>query len=386
MTTVTAITALARFYRTVTPIEDDSIIDFNAEFDRVIGSRPPDRKGASFWPSTVNSPFSCPRREALMRIEGVWTDKVRTSPDRIKLMNVGSALHDLVQNELLGPGGRLWGGWRCPRCQEVIHVNTTYPADERCPNVLTITRPETLIEQIEGKRQKPKERRCADTQAYLLGRGRPIWEYAEIRLADGTVDLRGRVDGIFLVGGYWYTLEIKTVDSLAFRDLSEVALKSTDDLKVPKKLEGRTVLAEAYQKLPRPYQVNQGSIYSEMILREAAEGRIPIDPEKYRGTFIVYVDRETLKARWFLRRHSATAYQAARNTIENVSEIVDQADTEVRSDPEAERERVEANRKVAMRIGKACRTRTDKRAKECPWQTVCFPYKDARKNRVTFVT
>lgn len=380
--TVTALTALARFVRIVLPLPNAGGVDFNAEVDRVLSRLPVRSVSSNWWPSEINSPYSCNRKQAFRRIEKVWTDKTREEPDRLKIMHVGTSVHHWVQDRYFAPTKKMFGHWRCPNCRNIIFTNQTLPND-LCPNHVTIHSPAN-IDDVEHGINRDENRRCSEIQIGLRARGEPHWLYEELRLFDSDLLISGKVDGIWIEDG-WYTIEIKSLDDNGFEEVVAVELSPDKIQNLPKEFHGRKALVKGRFSLPKPYQVNQGSIYSAMLVHQLDALNIGLEAKDYRGTYIVYVNRATFQMKAFFRRNSEAAFEAARNTINTVMMIVGQADHTPREDPVEEAARVESNRAIAMRIGKSCRDRADRKAKQCPWQTVCFPYAKAAKNKVEWL-
>lgn len=381
-----ALEAMARFQKAVIPQDGSETYDFNAAVDRAINSLPVRTRNENFWPSSINSPFECDRKLALSRIEKVWTDQMREPPEKLRVMNVGTAIHAYVQDHYLARGARIYGNWICPHCRQVAATNSLRPGSY-CPNEVTVQLPEDTIALME-KKETRITRKCATWQKRRAEWGDPIWEYGELRVKHPTLLISGKVDGV-LIGedGKWWPIELKTLEDAAFNDLQRVKATKRMFPNLPDEMVGQEVLIPARDKLPRGYHVNQGSIYSELMIEHAAD--YGLDPAKYQGTFILYVNRGNLQMKSFIRRNSATAFNAARGTIENIQSIVALTDQERKTDPKAEQDRIEKNRAIGMRIGPSCKTRTDRKAVLCPWQTICFPYKVKTKlhlNKVNAMT
>jgi len=105
--------------------------------------------------------------------------------------DVGHALHDLIQNNYLGPFGRLWGKWKCLACQKVTHEGTM---PEACPKCDIPWRDE------------------ADGIQNIL--------YAELFVKDDQLKYCGHCDGIVLTReGNKVVFEFKTISPSQYRGL-----------------------------------------------------------------------------------------------------------------------------------------------------------------------
>ena len=370
--------AIAAFFRAIVPQPAD--VDVEAMALRTIAARPVERHVAHFRPSQINNPYACHRRAALMRLEGIYTDRVKEDPAKIRIMNEGTLLHGYIQTELLGPTGALFGHWRCKSCRRTIHRFCVTPTD-LCPNLFGVVDP-----------QQPGDvlgEPCADTQRALLARGEAAWEYEELTVEHPELNLIGHVDGVLLDRTdlrLWRTLELKTTGPLSVRGVDEVPLRPEKHPGLPAALHNVPALLPSMFRLPKAYHVGQGALYSEMLLRMAAAGRVPLSPSGYRGTLVVYVDRDGMKMTGFMRHNSAAAMAAAQTTIDAINAVLAAADRAPRPDPVDDAKRVAANRTLACRLGASCRDRNDPQALRCPWRTVvCFPYKQAQKNRLEYL-
>lgn len=218
--------------------------------------------------------------------------------------------------------------------------------------------------------------------------GAAAWEYEEIRVFDPALKISGRVDGIIVNNdAEWFTLELKTTSPLGFEGLRAEKISAKRFPAVAGTiLEDAPILVEARMQLPKAAHVTQASIYSELLLREARAGNLSLNPDGYRGTFIAYINRDTLEIKSFLRKNSAAVFEYAASTVKNIIRVVEMADRIPSSDEAVELERVTKNRDLVFRhLPKTCSSRTDKKATACPWQLVCFPYKDTSKNKVEYL-
>ncbi len=343
-------------------------IDINAAVDAVLNNRPPRKRNDNFWPSSINSTYDCNRRQALSRVEKIWTDAKREDPKKVRAMEIGTALHALAQQRWLALTHRLYGHWRCPSCLGIRRTFCTLP-EELCDGVVRVTYGHGLNEQTE-------ERVCADEQRRLLDRGEPAWLYEEIRVKDN-LGISGKVDGIFVRPDYyWYTIEIKTLEDLDFREMQEAPIQ-IDTGKYPalaKALSGINAVQPGWGYLPRNGHIIQAAVYTGIIMTACDAGDIPLDAAKYAGTLIIYLNRGTGQFRTFFRKNTAVEYERARTTVTQTRLVVASA----LALPETER-----RAHVFEKLPKSCSTRTDNKAVLCPWRTACFPYKNATRNVLT---
>lgn len=379
---------MARFFKAVIPIEATDALNFNEVVERVISARPVRPRSDRFWPSSINSPYGCDRKEALSRIERIFTDKTTDDVSKGRYGDIGTAIHSVVQDQYLGPSGVLFGRWRCPSCHRISPTMSVYPKGDYCQQWVTVqnTDPNTQERSLLVQEEKVSVA-CADFQKMAEADGRPAWLYAELRVFDQALNISGRVDGIILgPDKTWFTLELKTVSPNVFAGLQpETASVARYPFLANTPLAGATVLAPSRYQLPKNYHVTQASIYSELLIKDCEAGKIPLPASGYRGTFIVYVSRDSLEMRAFLRHNSSAVYAYAANTVRNIMRIVESADRTPRTDPQEEEARVHKNRTHAFQLVAGCSNRNDEKAKKCPWQLVCFPYKNTAKNKVEFL-
>lgn len=364
------------------PIEASDVLDFNEVVERTVSKRPVRARSNRFWPSSINSPYSCNRKEALIRVEEIYTDKTPADLGTHRYGDIGNAIHHIIQTDYLGPSGMLFGGWRCVNCKQSLGSFQTYPK-VLCRNRLKVT--QAADHQIKAAEIVELDVRCSDIQKSKIAAGEAAWEYDEIKVFDPVLNISGRVDGIIVNNdAEWFTLELKTTSPLNFAGLraEKISAKRFPGISGTI-LENASVLMNSYGQLPKSFHITQASIYSELLLREARAGNLTLNPSGYRGTFIAYVNRDTLEIKSFLRRNSAVVFQYAATTVRNITDVVQRADKIPADDPIVEIERVNKNREMIFsHLPKTCNSRTDKKAQSCPWQLICFPYKDTSRNRV----
>lgn len=109
-------------------------------------------------------------------------------------VNIGTAVHEVIQT-YLGRAGMLYGHWKCKKCYYVSSpkLGTPYCGDRRS----TWTRGVSLA----GEPIGPEEGPCCKGFAT---------RYEEFKLADPESDLKGSCDGLLIIAGRLYLLEVKT--------------------------------------------------------------------------------------------------------------------------------------------------------------------------------
>lgn len=371
--------SLGKLVLSITQQNAADIIDFEEEINRVVARRPIRRRTDNFWPASINSTYDCERKQALTRIEKIYTDKMLEHPLRYRVMDLGTSIHRIIQDSYLAPTEILYGNWRCPNCRQTTHKFTTYPPGY-CKNNIKIES-ETGAEEIS----------CEAYQRNAEASGYNKWLYDELRVKHDELNISGRVDGVIIDKKSdnfdWYTLEIKSVSPDVFNEVTQVKLTTR---KFPgilnTELDGAVAILPSHFTLPKSNHVTQGSIYSQLLLKAAWEDKIPLNPSNFCGVFFLYVNRNDLQTRSFIRESTEQDYNNATQSVLRILEAVQAADKTPRESLKEERERVDANRQLVLgSLRKTCSTRTDPRAIICPWQTICFPYKDVSKNKVEYL-
>lgn len=87
--------------------------------------RAPGLHASSLWKT-------CARVPLLQKMFADELEVERITAGSRMTFDVGHALHDLIQTDYCGPWGRLWGSWKCIRCQDVTHEGTMPAACPRC--------------------------------------------------------------------------------------------------------------------------------------------------------------------------------------------------------------------------------------------------------------
>ncbi len=172
----------------------------------------------------------CPRAYVLKKI--LKQDKREIIGAQLqRIFDTGHAMHYWYQNEYFGPMGILWGPWKCRKCGDVEWG------------------------------MKPKYCSTCNSRHFL---------YMEIpiqaKIPDCTEPINGHADGLIRIQNRWYVLEIKTINSNAFK-----WLKGAKEL-----------------------HIQQAQIYAELIRQRKVKGvpfgvKVP-DPE---GIIFLYIAKDT---------------------------------------------------------------------------------------------
>lgn len=231
----------------------------------------------------------CPRSYVIRKLEGLKEEPLE--PSLIRLFDTGHAHHYWYQNEYFGPMGILWGPWRCLKCNTVDW----------------------------GFRQKDKCSKCGGKEF--------LYEEIPVRakLPDCIEPVNGHADGLIQICGKWYLLEIKTINSNAFKWLNAV----------------------------KEVHLKQGQIYCELVRQGHVKGvpfgvKIPM-PE---GILFLYISKNDTVLKDFV-----------------VPADPDIGKNEMRNAIVAER--ALASRKFPTRLS-VCTKKSDKRAQKCEERHRCF--------------
>lgn len=385
--------ALSNFLKAFTPAAVDHTVDFADLAHKSIAARPEYVRSGSFYVSEILSPYSCSRRMAFMRAEGCFVDRQAEDPKARLRMDAGSVTHKYVQDELLGPSGALYGDWACASCGTVQVEKSFYPRKVYCPNSVVDHSTYQVVHDHQDAFIP-----CASRQRRKEKRGEASWHYRELKVRLEELDLSGRVDGVLVdkkayyeqgaSQARWYTVELKSIDDLGFNDKMAITLsakKYPELAKLYPELVGAQLITESRFKLPKTYHFAQAGIYSEILKIYCDMDQLELSSAMYAGTLVVYVNRENYQMRSFFRRNSKALLEAARSKISAVRHVIGQTDQNERATEEDELQRIDSNRSIVMQLSKSCKTRNDKQALECPWRLICFPYKDASKNKVEII-
>jgi len=93
------------------------------ENDKTEPPRAPGLHCSSLWKTCARTPLLESMHAASIQIRELKAGSRMT-------FDMGHALHNLIQNIYLGPFGRLYGEWKCLRCQKIVHKGTM---PEHCP-------------------------------------------------------------------------------------------------------------------------------------------------------------------------------------------------------------------------------------------------------------
>jgi len=175
----------------------------------------------------------CARQNVLARLLGVMGKPFDTG--LLKIFDVGTALHAWYQNQYFGEMGILWGKWQCLRCDTELWGTM------------------------------PQGRDCA----YCHKSAR--WVYQEVCVRaplPGNFErgIVGHSDGLILLNGRWYLLEIKTINEGGF----------------------------TWLKQPKPNHARQAQVYAELVRQGFVDfgtlGHV-IDTPKIFGIVLLYVNK-----------------------------------------------------------------------------------------------
>lgn len=126
--------------------------------------------------------YLCPREEVLRaRLKVVKVEN--QSAQTIRIFNIGTAYHTMVQNDYLGRHQFIWGNWKCLVCEHV-EKDSFMPA--RCP-------------------------KCSRDQKTLI--------YDEFDLKSENFKITGHPDGVINIDGKKWLLELKTINDFGFKDV-----------------------------------------------------------------------------------------------------------------------------------------------------------------------
>lgn len=181
----------------------------------------------------------CCRQYVLEKLIG---SKVEPHDDKtLRIFDLGTAIHELYQNVYLAKMGILWGRWRCIRCR-FMSWGYTPDSCSQCGNKKS---------EDFSYAEIPVRAKIPDHDAYIVGSS----------------------DGIVLLRGKHYLLEIKSIGSYGYAGLDEA----------------------------RDYQVTQARLYAELIRQGLIRG-IPSDIEipTLHGIVMLYVGKNDSREKEFL--------------------------------------------------------------------------------------
>jgi hypothetical protein len=309
------------------------------------------KERADRWDSKAFNPSSlantCVRKEVLKRLHQEWGDVVpdKAPVELYRRFAAGTAVHDSYQSGLLGKSGKLWGDWKCNSCG-AFAVYQTIP--EVCSNTVNV---------VDGETGQVRTFKCSDRL-----RAGSEWTYAEVKVRsisdDQNYQIRGRADGVLIQDDGWYGLEMKSLTPEMFQGLYRVIGKDAEG-----EPNGTWTLKPGGQPLPLDGHSFQGSLCTSMLFMDAHLGRIPLDPDKCRGTVILYINRDNFEEKEFIIPLDLGILDYTSGVIESVRMLVDQGNHEL--------------------APKKCSNRNIEAAKRCKWRDECFPKKPRKKKKAT---
>jgi len=233
-------------------------------------------KMTRFHPSKVTYSGVCSRAYNLfMQRERLGLEFELPEPHETSLLRIfelGHSIHDMYQNKILGQAGVLFGKWK--KAGQLI-------------------------------------------KGFYPGEG---WLYEEPRIKWPKYNMSGYCDGIVVIDGSFYLLEIKSSNSQSFKYMKAI-------------------------KTPRESHVKQAQLYIH------APNDLELDQE-LKGCIILYINKDTgEELEFFIKKDQST-----------IQPILD-AITEAKNDLE--------NNIIQSRLSE-CKTSRSKRAKDCLSCTQCF--------------
>lgn len=133
----------------------------------------------------------CPRQEVLRYLHKIEHSETINATLQ-KTFDFGNAFHSVVQNNWFGKFRWLYGDWKCANCGS-IYKNQLMP-DHVC-------------------------NKCGNDDAY---------QYIELSLEDKENYLTGHPDGILIVDGFEYVMELKSCNSKVFQYITNVLKRPLD--------------------------------------------------------------------------------------------------------------------------------------------------------------
>lgn len=127
--------------------------------------------------------------------------------ERLRML-LGTVMHNVIQNDILGPGFILWGDWECSKCHK-IYKDTLMPREvcdcsSQCKTACIWV----------GDQSKRICQLCPISARYIYREKQVIQKFDKYSLV-------GHIDGIVMLGNIKRILEIKTVGSESFARLVE---------------------------------------------------------------------------------------------------------------------------------------------------------------------
>jgi hypothetical protein len=258
----------------------------------------------------------CPREFVF----NYWQPKANRSFDAKSrvLMSIGTHLHSLKQNQVLGPLGILWGTWKYVGSSEALKTHEGFHPD---PD-------EAVWAMVHEKEQK--------------------WEYVEPEVWDEKYRIKGHIDGLIDVGRLeWLNSNLPLLKKDPISTCKRLhAMAPTQRMLFELKTTGSFV----FDKLVAPkdiadYYQMQACIYQRLM--------------GVSHTLFWYVNRDTAASKLLLYAYDAGWWRDATRKARIIWESI----------------RDEVLPEALM----PCHSPTDKRAKECVHCPVCFGKLDFKK-------
>ena len=240
-----------------------------------------EEKGQRFHPSKLSYWGACARSYALFMLRDEL--KIEFEPPTphktslLRIFEMGHTIHSMYQDKILPKTGSLYGKW---------------------------VRGEDVIE------------------GFYPGEG---WSYQEVRVWWPRYRLSGYIDGIVLISGKWFVLEIKSCNDNSFRYLKNVL------------------------KEPRSYHKTQSQLYV------FADKKLDRDID-LQGSIVLYVNKDSGEELDFYVPRDKESIEGILNDIDQAIEAVE-------------------NKIVPNRVSD-CKTYRSKRAKDCFACGACFSRED----------
>jgi len=167
----------------------------------------------------------CRRFETLKRSLPIVNDRKRFSADLLRRFQLGHAVHDRFQLDILSKMRVLKGRYVCSRCTREVK-NTLMPHDP-CPHCRW-----QVNDKMKPAPASRKSKDCAAVCSWPSGYDSPTrdcthcerggrWLFKESWIFIDEWDIVGRYDGIILKGGDEFVLELKSKDTFAWANLLE---------------------------------------------------------------------------------------------------------------------------------------------------------------------
>lgn len=166
--------------RSIQDFEEVSVPNMVLDF---LNAQPREERAKGNHPSEIGSDFFCHKKAAIKSIlkEHSILLKEMVAADSQLIFDIGHSLHDWYREKYLGPMGILKGKWLCPVCQKTY--DGFYPRLDTCCNIPFL--------------------------------------YREYKITIPEYDIVGHIDGIIVLDGIDYILDIKTINPEKFVTMEE---------------------------------------------------------------------------------------------------------------------------------------------------------------------